>query len=246
VDAASVQSAGDTVAAGELISIYGLNLAPQPAGVTDGIPKPQLGGVQVSLGGQPLPLFYVGANQVNAVVPYGLPLNQPMQLSVSQGSKLSVPLTVSGIAGRPGIFTQDQSGTGLGVIVNQNYQVLKSSCDVTEGDYVTVYADGLGEVKPPVPTGTPAPTAGPLSSTINNVSVTTDGVDTPVFFAGLAPGFVGLYQINVQVPSLSSSSDPNASPTVPIVVTVAGQASAAARLPRPGKPGGTPGYHCVQ
>jgi len=64
-----------------------------------------------------------------------------------------------------------------------------------------------------------------LSGTVNPVSVSIAGIDSEVYFAGLAPGFVGLYQINVRVPAGTPSGA-----AVPLTVTVAGATSKAAEL----------------
>jgi uncharacterized protein (TIGR03437 family) len=74
-------------------------------------------------------------------------------------------------------------------------------------------------VNPPVPAqlAAPLPT---LSRTTNPVTVTVGGVSAAVPFAGLAPGFVGLYQVNATVPT---GVAPGAS--VPVVLSVAGAAS---------------------
>lgn len=60
----------------------------------------------------------------------------------------------------------------------------------------------------------------PLAYAMGRVSLTIGGVNAPVAFAGLTPGFVGLYQINATVP-------PGVPPgsQVPVVINVAGQAS---------------------
>jgi uncharacterized protein (TIGR03437 family) len=57
-----------------------------------------------------------------------------------------------------------------------------------------------------------------LAFTSFPVTVTMNGVLAPVNFAGLAPGFVGLYQVNAQVPEIGPG-------TVEVVVTVNGIAS---------------------
>jgi uncharacterized protein (TIGR03437 family) len=92
------------------------------------------------------------------------------------------------------------------------------------GDYISVYCMNLGPVDPPVPPGTPA-SASPLSYTVNQVSVVLGGVDAPVIFAGLAPGAVGIYQINLQIPQGASLGD-----VVPIFIGSGGLTSVPAAI----------------
>jgi PAS domain S-box-containing protein len=75
-----------------------------------------------------------------------------------------------------------------------------SSKPATAGDALVIYCAGLGAVNPAVPDGTAAPSS-PLANTVNPVTVTVGGQSAQVFYSGLAPGFVGLYQVNVIVPS---------------------------------------------
>jgi uncharacterized protein (TIGR03437 family) len=63
---------------------------------------------------------------------------------------------------------------------------------------VALYATGLGRVIPAVPTGEAAPGAAPA---VNKVTVSVGGRDAEPEYAGLAPGFVGLYQVNVRIPA---------------------------------------------
>ena len=70
--------------------------------------------------------------------------------------------------------------------------------------------------------GTPSP----LANTANTLTVSIGGKDAPVQFAGLTPGFVGLYQVNVAVPDNVPKGD-----AVPATISVAGQVGPAAPLP---------------
>ena len=90
---------------------------------------------------------------------------------------------------------------------------------VAAGDVIIIYCAGLGRVDPPVEAGLAAPPQ-PLSQTVLPVTLRIGGVQANVFFAGLAPGFSGLYQINAIVPTVPATGD-----TVPVVIEVAGQQS---------------------
>jgi uncharacterized protein (TIGR03437 family) len=67
-------------------------------------------------------------------------------------------------------------------------------------DVVQIFATGLGITAPTVASGQPAPSAEPLARVSVAVQATVGGVPATVQFAGLAPGFVGLCQVNVQIP----------------------------------------------
>jgi uncharacterized protein (TIGR03437 family) len=92
----------------------------------------------------------------------------------------------------------------------------------SRGEWLVLYVNGLGAVTPDVQSGSVP--AG-LSSAVNLVSVSVGGVAAEVYFAGLAPGFIGLYQINFKVPETAPVGA-----EVPLIVTVAGVQSNAARL----------------
>jgi uncharacterized protein (TIGR03437 family) len=123
---------------------------------------------------------------------------------------------------QPAVFSQDQSGTGAGVIIvvkpNGAQFLNTASTPATSGDTLEIYCAGLGAVVPAVSDGSAAP-ASPPAHTINPVTVTIAGQTAPVSFSGLVPGYAGLYQINVTVPGGISPAT-----NVPLVVT-AGSAS---------------------
>jgi adhesin/invasin len=74
-----------------------------------------------------------------------------------------------------------------------------SDHQASAGSAIMVYLTGQGAVSPPVPTRQAAP-ASPLSYVTATATATIDGVSAKVLFAGLAPGFVGLGQVNVAIP----------------------------------------------
>lgn len=224
VSAASL-AANAPLAPGSYISIFGANLA-RGSAQANTLPLPQnLSGTQVLLGGEPLPLQFAGAGQINAIVPYDVPVNTFLQLIVEQNGVESVPENVLVAQAQPAVFTQDQSGKGAGVIVvvkpdGTQFEATAPRA-ATAGDALVIYSTGLGAVMPAVPAGSASP-ASTLSSTSSPVTVSIGGNTVQPFFAGLAPGFAGLYQVNVIVPG---GITPGAN--VPVVLSIAGAFSPA-------------------
>jgi uncharacterized protein (TIGR03437 family) len=87
------------------------------------------------------------------------------------------------------------------------------------GEFISIYCNGLGAVNNPAGSGRPA-NSNPLSNTISTPTVQIGGVTAPVIFSGLAPGFAGLYQVNVQVPAAVSTGS-----QVPVVLSTNGVSS---------------------
>ncbi len=211
------------IAPGEFISIFGSNLAPSTT-LSPSYPyATSLAGTQVLLGGQPIPLEFVSPGQINALVPYGIPVNGLQDLTVEQNGVYSFAETVVVATANPAVFTQSQSGKGAGVIVVVKADGAQFEASAAQpasaGDALVIYCSGLGPVDPPVADGDAAPLT--LSHTVNPVTVTIGGQPAQVLFAGLAPGFAGLYQVNIVVPA-SIPGGVN----VPVVLTTAGFSSA--------------------
>jgi uncharacterized protein (TIGR03437 family) len=198
----AASGASNYIAPGGLVSIYGQQLAGTSA-TSGSVPFPtNVNGTQVLLGGTALPLRYVGNGQINAQVPFGLGINTQQQLVVVNGPALSIPQSVVVAAAQPGIYTQDYSGSGPGIIVDANAGVeITTASPAHARDTLVIYCNGLGAVNPAVPTGTAAPLSGPPSQTVNPVTLTIGGVNSAVAFAGLVPGYPDLYQVNAVVPS---------------------------------------------
>lgn len=211
------------VAIGSFVSIFGSNLASQPAAATT-LPYPKsLAGTQVILGGEILPLAFAANGQVNAIVPYDLQANAAQQIIVQQNNSYSLPQPVLLAAAQPAVFTQNQSGTGPGVIVvlkaNGTEFETSPTAPASPGDALIIYCSGLGAVSPAVPAGSAASLT-ELSNTVSPVTVTVGAESAKVLFAGLAPGFAGLYQVNAIVPSGIAAST-----SVPVVLAVGGRSS---------------------
>lgn len=104
-------------------------------------------------------------------------------------SGASAPLKVTLLTQDPGIFIVWRQGLPVSV-----------SNPILPGDAIIIWATGLGPVSPPVPSGQPGPSA-PLAVLAITPLVKVGGELATVEFAGLAPGLVGVYQINATVPA---------------------------------------------
>jgi uncharacterized protein (TIGR03437 family) len=219
---------GSPVAPGDIIAIFGQNLASDSTGAAS-LPLPsQLLSTTAVLGGIQLPLFYASNGQINAMVPYDLPLNTRQQIVVQRGSSYSVPQSVVIGVAQPAVFTIDSSGQGQGVIFKYdsagNAILADKNAPAKAGDVLVIYCAGLGAVTPPVAAGAPTPLTG-LTQTVNTVTVFIGGASAPVQFAGLTPGSAGLYQVNVIVPPGLSAND-----TTSLRLSIAGQDSGVVTL----------------
>jgi uncharacterized protein (TIGR03437 family) len=202
---------------GTIIAIFGSNLANGTASAST-LPLPsELSGTLVTIGGKAAPLLYAGPGQINAVIPYGLPVNTNTQVIVQQGNAYTSPEPITLSASDPGILTKTAIGAGQGVIIKADGHFAEPGTPAQAGDEITIYAVGLGETTPQATAGQAA-SGSPLQR-VAGVSLTIGGQPARVDFAGLAPGFAELYQINAAVPAGVSGD------SVPVVLTVAGQPS---------------------
>ncbi|MGO9619516.1 MAG: putative Ig domain-containing protein [Bryobacteraceae bacterium] len=212
------------VVPGGYVSIYGDRMA--NAAQQASMPLPvSLGSTQLLLGGKPLPLLYVAPGQVNGLIPQSVSVDTEILLTVQRGTAGSVPVSAYVTGLQPGIFTTAQNGQGQGSILINGTPLVAGAGPgqqpVGRGQWIQIYATGLGAVagpsgSTPPADGQPAPMSGvPLFSTIATATATIGGVNAPVNFSGLAPGYVALYQVNAQVPSGAPVGS-----AVPLVLTM--------------------------
>ncbi len=173
------------------------------------------------------PLHFVGPNQINFQIPPGIAPGDavPAQLTRSDGITLLTTLRV--VVSSPGIFTVLQNGQGQAAALNQdnsqngNPQTILGARPAARGSVIQIFATGAGETDPPLGPGEPGPASGnPLVLTQVQPTVTIGGLSARVLFSGLAPGFVGLWQINAEVPQ-----DVTPGPAVPMTITAGGISS---------------------
>ncbi len=205
VSAASFSAAAN--APGSVVSLFGTALAVTPA-VAPSLPLPSsLNGTVVTINGLPAPLFYASPTQINYQLPSALTGLSEASLVVIVNGVVSPAVTINLFVDAPGIFTLNQQGTGQGaILISQTGQIAgaagQNSRPVNRGEYISIYCTGLGPVTNAPADGSPAP-SNPPSTTLTVPTVVVGGAVVPVQFAGLAPGFSGLYQVNVQVPANS-------------------------------------------
>lgn len=210
------------VAAGSIVSLYGSNLASSSG--EGGLPLPTgTGDTSVRIDGIAAPLFYVSPGQINFQAPWELAGRTVAFVTITAGGITSAAQPLSLAPTGPGLFTTDGTGSGQGAIVISETGQLAASSDKFPGsrpaahnEFVTLFATGLGGAKNQPASGAGAPLQ-PLSTSLLTPGVTIGGVPASVSFSGLAPGFVGLYQVNAQVPDAAPAGD-----SVPVVLSIGG------------------------
>ena len=226
---------GQAVAAGSIAAVFGSQLSTSAPANASSFPLPTtLGGLQVLINGNPVPLFYADAGQVDIQVPFEAPTGQVLIQLLQNGQPSNrVSATVDSIA--PRLFALGQlpaapNGTNYGAVYNSDgtlalpSNLVGGSHPAHPGDILTIYALGLGPVSPSVSTGAPAPSAEPLARTTNAVQVvygtgTGGSVTATPLYSGLAPFFAGLYQINILLPQNAPSGN------VPVSISLPGHVS---------------------
>jgi uncharacterized protein (TIGR03437 family) len=219
--------AGGGVAPGEIATAFGTNLTSSTGiNVTSSLPLPGTFLTDsLMVNGQPAALFAVdnvnGQQQINFQVPWEVANGASAMVAAGNngtaGSSISVPV----VEAQPGIFNYSVGSKTFGAILHANFQLADTGHPAKPGETVLIYCTGLGAVSSPPADGA----AGNGQPTTHTASVTIGGRKANVSFSGLAPGFVGLYQINVEVPAGLGAGNQS------VVVTIAGASSNAVLLP---------------
>jgi uncharacterized protein (TIGR03437 family) len=194
--------AAGTIAPGEIATLFGGNLT-SSAGVQLVSSLPLLKtflDVSATINGAAAPLFAVdnlnGQQQINFQVPWEVEGAATASIVVKNNGAASVPLVVPVSAAQPGIFAYSVGGQSFGAILHANFQLADAAHPAITGETVLIYCTGLGAVSSPPGDGA----AGNGQATKAAATVTIGGLNAAVSFSGLAPGFVGLYQVNAEVP----------------------------------------------
>jgi uncharacterized protein (TIGR03437 family) len=218
VDAANF-SAG--ISPGSLATLFGTGLSSATGIVSaQDFPLPlRLQDASITVNGIDAPILAVadiqGSEQINFQVPFETSPGQA-QIVVSSAAGGSIQISVPVLPAKPAVF-----GSATTPIVTHGLTgaLVSASSPAKQGETVIVCCTGLGPVTPSVPTGSPAPTA-TLSTVVLPFAASVGGEPAVVDFAGLAPTFAGLYQINLEIPA-----DVTTGTSVQLVISVNGYSS---------------------
>lgn len=188
---------GSALAPGQVVQIYGTNLAASTAIAPVPLPT-ALAGTMVLIGGIPAPLFYVSAGQIDAQIPFGLNAGSQYQIIVDVNGSLSTPLPIQLGVVAPSLA--NLSGAALAEHLDGTLVTATSPAQPSE--YIVLYLSGLGATTNPVPSGAITPSnPNTLSIPLVTPTLTLNGANIPIAFVGLTPTAVGLYQIDFQMPA---------------------------------------------
>jgi uncharacterized protein (TIGR03437 family) len=198
-------ASGEPLAQGDIAAVFGNQFtfdAPTSAAM---LPlQTTLDNVQVLVNGKPAPVYYTSSGQINFEI--------PIDAATGDGT---IQVVRNGTQGNL-IYVDINAQAPRFIVYDGNYAIMTTpagaltgipSNPVKVGDTIVIYTLGLGPTSPPVSSGTASPTS-PLA-TVPGTTKVCFGVETPFFqapctapeFVGLTPNFVGLYQVNVKIPS---------------------------------------------
>lgn len=229
VNAATYQ-AGAPVAQGSLAVIFGTGLAETVAQSPNPPWQVTLQNRQITIDDQTIsPIYYISPTQANFQIPSNAALGtQRVALRLGDTGELVAGGNLLISVTSPGLFSVNQSGAGQAAVVNQDNSINSPSNPAPVGSTITLYGTGQGPVSPALQDGVAA-SAAPLSYT---VAVPTVNPNTclnsqpsmcvaigsnfgNVGYSGLAPGYVGLWQVNVTIPQGTPSGS-----AVPVRVVI--------------------------
>ena len=195
------------LAPGTMVALFGTNLAPKTTAAS-AVPLPKtLEGVSVELqqpGGTftAVPLYFVSPGQINIQLPFFTATTAQVRVRNAVSTSAAAPITLTPRA--PRIFTRTMDGKGEPILFHaKDFSWVSTSAPAFPGEYLSLLLTGLGAVSPAKEAGAPGGdngVNGPLNLVADPVFVSIGGIEVAAIFAGLMPGFPGVYQVNFQVP----------------------------------------------
>lgn len=210
---------------GSLATVFGVRITSATGIIgASALPLPtELNGTAVLVNGLRAPIHTVanvnGQEQINFQAPWQTAAGKA-SIAVLNGNETSNPVEVDVLPAQPGVFAL---AGGAGAILHASFELVSATSPAAKDEVVLVFATGLGQVINPPGNGEAASRSS-LSTTVAVPRVTIGARNAEVLYSGLAPGLVGVYQINVRVPRDAPIGDAE------LMVTMAGQASRAVKI----------------
>ena len=202
VNAATLQPG--PVAPGEIVSIFGANLASPFGSLTLRESYPPAGTTwtaSLSSGG-PLPQLFASPSQLNAIIPFGIAGRPAMDFQIVHFASRGIGATQAVTDTSPGIFTLTQTGNGQGAILNSDNSVNGIEHPAKSGSIVQIFGTGAGLMNPPQSDGVLyVPPRPPFLFPVAHTSVSIGGKPATLTYVGAAPNLVvGVLQVNAVIP----------------------------------------------
>ncbi len=205
--AKNTNGTGSPVAPGSLVQIY-TTLPGATSANAATLPFPtSLGGVSVTFNGTPAAISAViptGAYPlINAQVPFEVLTSGPAitaNVIVTVNQMASAPFPVSIVPAAPGIFTTTQSGQGQAILFSLTGQIATPTNPISRGATAVLYTTGLGALLPGVADGAASPVSQSIATPTVWIGVPNGKITAEVLYAGQAPDYPGVNQINIVIP----------------------------------------------
>jgi uncharacterized protein (TIGR03437 family) len=215
---------GAPIGQGTILQIYGSGLGASPAVATSLPLTTTINGTSVSVGGIPAALYFVSSGQIDAQLPLELTPGNSYPVVVNANGQLSTATTIQVTAATPGIAA---FATGQIVAQHGDFSLVSETSPAVPGEFLVMYLSGMGLTGVTVEDGAPSPDPSNLLllSPVAVPTLTLNSTSIPIYFSGLSPGYVGLYQMNFQVPPGTPNGD------MLLTVSQAGKTSNSVILP---------------
>jgi uncharacterized protein (TIGR03437 family) len=203
----AVSYTGGGIAPGELVSLFGF-FGPGTSSASVEINAPEnnrvpwvLGRTKILFDGYPGAITAWSSFQINVFVPNWLEPGKSTALTVQIDNVVSPPTLVPVVSAAPGLATADQSGSGQGAILNQDFSLNSAANPAARGSVISLFGTGEGLDSPQLLWGDLSIST-PFSTPVGAVQVTIGGQPAEVTYAGTAPlAPIGIFQVNAKIPA---------------------------------------------
>jgi uncharacterized protein (TIGR03437 family) len=193
------------VAPGSLVSIYGQDIAGETATAASTPLPVSLGGASVLFDGHPAPLLFVSPGQINAQVPFGLagPVMMEVRRADASVDRQTVHLSPRAVFVMRKNLTRESAPL---LFHSSGFRPVSADEPARPGQAMTIFVLGMGDLEPSIAAGALPPTPPPLLADAPCVAFSGQPsshgkVLAPLLWAGAAPGLIGVYQMNFEVPA---------------------------------------------